>query len=164
MEIVGIVVRVTFTYLFLLIILRLAGKRTIREGTPFDLVVALILGDFPDDVIWGEVPVAQGIVAIGSIMTLHLMVSYATYRSIWFDQLLGSGPTTVLRDGRSRPDALRRTRMNEGDLDVALRRAGHAERDDIAEVKVEPTGDASVRVTEARRPARRRDVEDGSER
>ena len=164
MEIVGIVVRVTFTYLFLLIILRLAGKRTIREGTPFDLVVALILGDFPDDVIWGEVPVAQGIVAIGSIMTLHLMVSYATYRSIWVDQLLGSGPTTVLRDGRSRPDALRRTRMNEGDLDVALRRAGHAEREDIAEVKVEPTGDASVRVTEARRPARRRDVEDRSER
>jgi len=164
MEILGVVVRVTFTYLFLLIILRLAGKRTIREGTPFDLVVALILGDFPDDVIWGEVPVAQGIVAIGSIMTLHLVVSYATYRRIWFDQLLGSAPTTVLRDGRSRPDALRRTRMNEGDLDVALRRAGHPEREDIAEAKVEPTGDVSVRLTEARRPARRRDVEDGSER
>src|SRR5687768_2674557 len=114
MEIVGIVVRVTFTYLFLLIILRLGGKRTIREGTPFDLVVAIILGDFPDDVIWGEVSVAQGIVAIGSIMTLHLIVAYATYRSIRLDQLLGSAPTVVLREGRSRPDGLRRVRMNEG--------------------------------------------------
>ena len=164
MDILGIVVRVTFTYLFLLIVLRLAGKRSIREGTPFDLVVALILGDFPDDVIWGEVPVAQGIVAIGAIMTLHLMVSYATCRSIWFDQLLGSAPTTVLRDGRSLPEALRRTRMNDGDLDVALRRGGHADRADIAEANVEPTGNVSVRLTEGRRPARRRDVEDGSSR
>src|SRR5688572_26729442 len=145
MEIVGIVVRATFTYLFLLIIIRLAGKRTIREGTPFDLVVALILGDFPDDVIWGEVPVAQGIVAIGSIMTLHLIVSYATYRSIRFDQLLGSGPTVILQSGRSIPEALQRTRMNEGDVDVQLRHAGHPDRRDIAEAIVEPTGDTSIR-------------------
>ena len=160
MEILGIVVRVTITYVFLLIILRLAGKRTIREGTPFDLLVALILGDFPDDVIWGEIPVAQGLVAIGSIMTLHLAVSYATYRSIRFDQLVGSGPTAVLRGGRSRPEALRQSRMNEGDLDVALRRAGHPARHDIAEANVEPTGDVSVQLTDAARPARRRDVAD----
>lgn len=159
MELAGLVVRVTMTYVFFLIILRLAGKRTIREGTPFDLLVALILGDFPDDVIWGEIPVAQGIVAIGSIMTLHLLVSYATSRSIRVDQLLGSAPTTVLEDGRSRPAGLRQVRMNDGDLDVALRRAGHPTREDIAEAKVEPTGDVSVRLTEAAQAARRRDLE-----
>lgn len=164
MELLGILVRVSTTYVFLLIVLRLAGKRTIREGTPFDLLVALILGDFPDDVIWGEIPVAQGLVAIGSIMTLHLLVSYATYRSIRVDQLLGSAPTAVLREGRSRPDALWRARMNEGDLDVALRRAGHPERPDIAEANVEPTGDVSVRLTDAAQPARRRDLAAGAER
>jgi uncharacterized membrane protein YcaP (DUF421 family) len=67
----------------MLLVVRLAGKRTIREGTPFDFLVALMLGDFPDDVIWGEVPVAQGVVAIGSVMRLHVMVSYASYRSPW---------------------------------------------------------------------------------
>lgn len=164
MDLVGIVVRITITYVFLLIILRLAGKRTIREGTPFDLVVALILGDFPDDVIWGEVPVAQGIVAIGSIMTLHLMVSYATYRSVWFDQLLESAPTVVLRKGQSRPEALRHTRMNEGDVDVQLRRAGQSNRQDIAEATVEPTGQMSIRLVEAARPATRRDVSEAPER
>ena len=158
MDVVGIVVRITITYLFLLIVLRLAGKRTIREGTPFDLVVALILGDFPDDVIWGEIPVAQGIVAIGSIMTLHVMVSYWTYRSIWFDRLLGSAPTVVLRNGQSQSDGLRRTRMNEGDVDVQLRRASVTNRQEVVEANVEPTGEMSIRLSEAARPARRRDL------
>lgn len=158
MELGGLVLRVTISYVFLLILLRLAGKRTIGEGTPFDLVVALILGDFPDDVIWGEVPVAQGIVAMGSIMTLHVIVSYAAYRSIWLDHLLESVPTVVMRGGRSRPEALRQVRMNEGDLDVQLRRVGRPERAEIAEAVVEPTGDISVRPTDAARPARRRDV------
>jgi uncharacterized membrane protein YcaP (DUF421 family) len=158
MDILGIVVRIAITYVFLLIILRLAGKRTIREGTPFDLLVALVLGDFPDDVIWGEVPVAQGIVAIGSIMTLHILVTYASYRSIRFDRLLGAAPTVVLRNGRMNRDGLRRVRMNEGDVDVELRRAGQPNAAAIAEANVEPTGDMSIRLTENMRPARRRDL------
>jgi hypothetical protein len=85
----------------MLLVVRLAGKRTIREGTPFDFLVALMLGDFPDDVIWGEVPVAQGVVAIGSVMRLHVMVSYASYRSPWFDRLLGASPAPLLRRGLS---------------------------------------------------------------
>lgn len=97
----GIVVRATATYVFLLILLRISGKRTVGEGTPFDFVVALVLGDFPDDIIWGEVPVAQGVVAIGTVMLLHLCVVYATYRSVRFDRLVASGPTPCGRAGHS---------------------------------------------------------------
>jgi uncharacterized membrane protein YcaP (DUF421 family) len=117
-----------------------------------------MLGDFPDDVIWGEVPVAQGIVAIGSVMTLHLIVSYASYCSVRFDQLLASAPDLLLRDGRSRPDGLRHARMNEADLDVQLRRCGRTRREDVAEANREATGETSIRLTEGAHAARRRDV------
>lgn len=40
-------------------------------------------------------------------MTLHLCVVYATYRSIRFAQLVGSGPTPIMRAGRSLPEGLR---------------------------------------------------------
>jgi uncharacterized membrane protein YcaP (DUF421 family) len=154
-DIAGVVVRIAFTYVFLLVIVRLAGKRTIREGTPFDFLVALMLGDFPDDVIWGEVPIVQGVVAIGVVMTLHLIVSYASHRSIRVDQLLGAAPDLLLRDGRSDPRGLRHARMNEGDLDVEVRRAGRTTREGIAEARLEATGEVALRLSPDARPARR---------
>ena len=158
MDVLGIVVRVSATYVFLLVILRLAGKRTILEGTPFDFVVALILGDFPDDIIWGEVPVAQGLVAIGTIMAVHLVVVYACYRSERFDRLVASAATPVIRDGRRLTDGLAHVRMNDGDLDVQLRLRGRTRDADVAEAFIEPTGELSLRATESARAAQRRDL------
>jgi uncharacterized membrane protein YcaP (DUF421 family) len=159
----GILVRIAFTYVFFLLVVRLAGKRTIREGTPFDFLVALMLGDFPDDVIWGEVSVVQGVVAIGTVMTLHLAVSYASYQSAWFDRLLGAAPDLLFRGGLSDRRGLRRARMNESDLDAELRRAGHASRADITEASLEATGEISIRVTDSARVARRRDIHTDSD-
>jgi uncharacterized membrane protein YcaP (DUF421 family) len=125
---------------------------------PFDFLVALMLGDFPDDIIWGEVPVAQGVVAIGSVMALHVMVSYASYRSPWFDRLVGATPAPLLRRGLSDRRGLRRARMNESDLDAELRRAGQPNRTDVVEASLEATGEISIRLTEGARIARRRDT------
>jgi uncharacterized membrane protein YcaP (DUF421 family) len=156
-------VRVGATYVFLLILVRVSGKRTIGEGTPFDVVVALVLGDFPDDLIWGEVPVAQGLVAMSTVMLAHLVVAYASYGSLRFDRLVGAGPTPLIRDGRTVRDALRRARMNDGDLDVALRHHGGMERGEVRQAQLEPTGEVSVLPLPAAGPARRRDLrEDGA--
>ena len=159
-HVLGLVVRATATYVFLLVLLRISGKRTVHEGTPFDFVVALVLGDFPDDIIWGEVPFAQGLVAMGTVMTIHLLVVYASFRSIRFDRLVGSGSTVVMRAGRTVPRAMRAERMNEGDLDVHLRVHGRADRRDVREAAIEQTGEMSLLPTEAARPARRRDLDE----
>jgi uncharacterized membrane protein YcaP (DUF421 family) len=63
-------IRCLVAYLFLLVMLRLAGKRAVYHGDPFDLVLALVFGDLIDDAIWAEVPMAQFIVAT---MTMALM-------------------------------------------------------------------------------------------
>ena len=159
-HVLGLIVRATATYVFLLVLLRIAGKRTVSEGTPFDFVVALVLGDFPDDVIWGEVPVAQGLVALGTVMTVHLCVVYASYLSVRFDRLVGSGSTPIMKAGRSLAEGLRRERMNEGDLDVQLRHHGCDDRGDVHEASIEPTGEVAMLPTAGARPARRRDLEE----
>jgi uncharacterized membrane protein YcaP (DUF421 family) len=157
-SVLGMIVRATATYLFLLMLIRIGGKRTIHEGTPFDFVVALVLGDFPDDVIWGEVPVAQGLVAMGTVMTIHLCVVYASYRSRPFDRMVGSVPTRVLSGGRILPGGLRAARMNTGDLDVQLRHHGIEDRGDVKLGFVEATGEVSALRTERARAARRGDL------
>jgi uncharacterized membrane protein YcaP (DUF421 family) len=75
MDLASIAIRGLATYLFLLALLRLAGKRAVRQGTPFDFVLALILGDLIDDAIWSEVPMSQFVVAAGMLIVLKLLAT-----------------------------------------------------------------------------------------
>jgi uncharacterized membrane protein YcaP (DUF421 family) len=75
MDVLGIAIRCLIAYLFLLGMLRLAGKRTIQEGTPFDLILAMILGDLVDDPILGDVPVAQFLTAAATLVLAELALT-----------------------------------------------------------------------------------------
>lgn len=65
MDPLRITIRALAAFVFLLALLRLSGKRTIYQGTAFDFVLALVLGDMIDNAIFDEVPFAQ--FAVGSI-------------------------------------------------------------------------------------------------
>jgi uncharacterized membrane protein YcaP (DUF421 family) len=75
MDPLRIIVRCLVAYLFLLFMLRIAGKRTLHEGTAFEFVLALVVGDLVDDVIWSEVPVAQFAVATATLVFTKLGVT-----------------------------------------------------------------------------------------
>ena len=68
-----VAVRCLIAYAFLLTLLRLAGKRTVRDGTAFEFVLALVVGDLIDDAIWAEVPVAQFAIAAATLTIAELV-------------------------------------------------------------------------------------------
>jgi uncharacterized membrane protein YcaP (DUF421 family) len=72
-----IIVRVVFSFVWALILVRLSGKRTIRQGDVPSFVVAVIIGDLFDDLFWAEVSVAQFAVALGALVSAHLFVDIA---------------------------------------------------------------------------------------
>lgn len=72
MDPLRIAVRVAFTFAMVLILIR-AGKRTIKHGNLSSFVIAVVVGDLFDDFFWAEVPASQFVVAVGSLMTLHLL-------------------------------------------------------------------------------------------
>ena len=138
-----LLLRVSVTYLFLLVLLRLSGKRSIKATTPFDVIVALVIGDLPDDMIWGEVPWAQGAVAIVTLVVLHLLVEWVTYRSARVERWLGGVATPVLVAGVVQPGAARE-HVSEAELDAMLRLHGVDQRRDVAQALLEPSGRLSV--------------------
>ena len=71
-----IAVRALTAFFFLLALLRLSGKRTIRHGSAFDFVLALIVGDLVDDAIWGEVPLSQFFVAAATLLLVKISLSW----------------------------------------------------------------------------------------
>jgi uncharacterized membrane protein YcaP (DUF421 family) len=80
MDPLRIVIRVVFAYLTLLALVRGSGKRTVKQGSPFDFAVALILGDMFDDAVWAEVPLSQFAVGCGMLVVTHLILDLARYR------------------------------------------------------------------------------------
>ena len=75
MDPLRIAVRCLLAYVFLLVVLRLAGKQMVRQGTTFDFVLALVLGDLIDDALWAEVPMAQFVVATSTLVLLKLVAT-----------------------------------------------------------------------------------------
>jgi uncharacterized membrane protein YcaP (DUF421 family) len=75
-----IAVRAVFGFIFLLALVRTSGKRTIKQGSPFDFAMALILGDMVDDLLWAEVAVSQFVVACGVLVLTHTVFDIIRFR------------------------------------------------------------------------------------
>jgi uncharacterized membrane protein YcaP (DUF421 family) len=147
MELHRIAVRAAFAYLVLLALLRTSGKRTVAQGTPFDFVLALILGDMIDDLLWAEVSAARFTVGVGVLTLAHTLVSVAAGLSERFDRFVSGSPVVALAHGRLRPEGLRGERMNRHELERMLRFESVPAEDwrDVREVCVEVSGHPSLR-------------------
>jgi uncharacterized membrane protein YcaP (DUF421 family) len=75
-----ILIRVVFAYVLLLVLMRLSGKRTVKQANPFDFTIALIVGDLVDDVVWAEVNAAAFVIATGTLMLIHVTLDLFRYR------------------------------------------------------------------------------------
>jgi uncharacterized membrane protein YcaP (DUF421 family) len=81
MDLLRLAVRSAFAFLVLLVLVRASGKRTVKQGSPFDFTVALILGDMFDDAVWAEVAMSQFVVAGGVLMTVHILMDFFRWRA-----------------------------------------------------------------------------------
>lgn len=146
MDLGKIAIRAVFSYLFLLALIRVSGKRTVAQGTVFDFVIALVLGDMIDDLLWAEVPASQFVVAVGTLFLVHLSVEITSAKSKFLSKLVGGPSLVFLRSGSLLKTALRREKMNEKEAEAVLRLKGF-ERDEWREIKsawVEPNGRPAV--------------------
>jgi uncharacterized membrane protein YcaP (DUF421 family) len=80
-DLLRIVVRIVFTWLALQTFVRVSGKRTVRQATPFDFTLSMVLGDMMDDFIWAEVAASQFVIAVAMLFTAQIAVSLLIYRA-----------------------------------------------------------------------------------
>jgi uncharacterized membrane protein YcaP (DUF421 family) len=138
--------RSVLVYAFVLVVIRILGKREVGNVTAFDLLTALMIGEVVDEAIFGDVSLLKGAIAVGTIGLLHWLNSWLSYKSDFFDRLTGSEPTVLVRHGKILEDALASERMNRSELESELRLQGLS-LDELTEVKeatLEPNGQVSV--------------------
>lgn len=139
-----IAVRAFVAYLYLLFTTRASGKSVVGQATPFEFLVALILGDLIDDALWAEVSMAKFGAAVGSILLCDALVKIGAFRSLRFFHLVNGRSHVLLRDGRVDREALRRQQLNEEDLAHLLRREGVTDWNDVHLALIERGHELSV--------------------
>lgn len=157
-ELLYTALRASFVYLFLLLIVRVLGKREIGSTSAFDLVVALILGEVVDEIIYGDVTILQGVVAIVVVAVWHLLNSWASFKSEFIDRLTGAPPTVLVRNGEIQRKHLAQERLNEDELFSELRMMGVDDPKEVKQATLEPNGKISVILEDWAKPVQYQDV------
>jgi uncharacterized membrane protein YcaP (DUF421 family) len=151
--------RAVGVYALMLVVVRLLGKRTIGNFSAFDLLVALMLGEVVDELIYGDVGLAQGVVAILSIAAVKYATSWLSYVSPAASRILEGAPTPVVVAGELRREGMRHELMNESDVRAALRLQSIDDPRQVKLAQVETDGEISVIREDWAEEAQKRDVE-----
>lgn len=91
MNLASLPLRALLIYCYLLIVVRLAGKRTLRQTSALDLLVALIISALGASFALGEMAAATAVAGTGTFLALHVGMYYAAYRSSKVARWLGLG-------------------------------------------------------------------------
>ncbi|GLS95556.1 DUF421 domain-containing protein [Piscinibacter gummiphilus] len=119
-----LVARAFLVYAALMLMVRLSGKRTVGQFTPFDLLVVMLLSEGVSNALsGGEESVLGGLILAATLITLNVCVAVASARSSRFQEIVEGAPVLVGRDGAVFDDVLRRQHIGRGELEKALREA-----------------------------------------
>jgi uncharacterized membrane protein YcaP (DUF421 family) len=150
--------RALLVYVVMLIVIRVLGKRTIGNFSAFDLLVALMLGEVVDEIIYGDVGLAQGFTAIFVLAAVEYANSWISYSSDTANRWLEGEPTPLVVDGQLQRPGMRKERMHARDVMAELRLEGI---DDLSKVKratLETDGEVSVIRQGWAEPVEKRDL------
>ena len=148
-------------YAFMLLVIRLLVKRTVGNFTAFDLLVALMLGEVVDEIVYGDVSLVQGGVAIVVIAAAKYITTWLTYINPGFNKVFEGVPTVLLRQGDFQKKGLKKELMNEKEVMAALRLGGI---DDMREVKLatlEVDGEISILKEDWAETVQKKDLRSG---
>ncbi|MFN3574693.1 MAG: DUF421 domain-containing protein [Phenylobacterium sp.] len=139
--IVRVLVIGTAAYVALVAVLRVSGKRTLSKLNAFDLVVTVAIGStFASILTSKDLALAEGVTALALLTGLQFVVTFLSVRIKAVDRLVKAEPTLLLRDGEPLPGVMKRQRVTEDELRVAVRNSGGRDLQDAAVVILESDG------------------------
>jgi uncharacterized membrane protein YcaP (DUF421 family) len=138
------ILRPVFVYAFLVIGLRLSGKRELVQLNPFDLVVLLTLSNTVQNAIIGDDnSVSGGIIGASSLLAVNYLVVRFLYDHRKLDQVVEGRADVLIQDGKVQTRRLKKELITMPQLEAAARKQGFGSLSDVQECSLEPGGTLS---------------------
>jgi uncharacterized membrane protein YcaP (DUF421 family) len=140
-----VVIRTGIVYLFLIVVLRLTGKREVGQMSVLELVVILVISDAVQNSMVGEnTSLWAGLVAVLTLIALDRGLAWLTGRSGRVRHAIEGEPRLLVRDGRLLEKALREEGVDAEEVRRAVRAHGVARVEDVRLAVLETDGTISV--------------------
>jgi len=136
--------RPVIVYVFLVVGLRLAGKRELAQLNPFDLVVLLTLSNTVQNAIIGDDnSVTGGVLGASTLLLVNYVVVRFLFRHEKLDRLIEGESDVIIEDGVVREDCLKREMITRSELEAAAHKQGFGSLDEIDKAILDPGGTVS---------------------
>jgi len=139
------VMRAVVGYCFLILVVRVVGRRPGKQLTPFEFVLIFFIGGLALTAIVGdERSFTDAVCQVIAIALTHYAISWARSRWQRFARLVDGTPLILLEDGSWRVETLAKMHIADNDVMFAARDHGMASFDEIGTAILERNGDVSV--------------------
>jgi len=135
------IVRPIIVYVFLVLLLRVFGKRELAQLNPFDLVVLLSLSNTVQNAIIGDDnSVTGGLIGAVSLLVMNYLVVRFLFKHRRLDEIIEGEPSVLMKNGVIDNNELAKELISTAELLVIARRQGFDNLDDLDEIVLEPGG------------------------
>jgi len=140
-----LVVRAIVVYAFLILLLRITGKRQVGQLAPFDLVLLLVLSNaVQNSMNAGDNSLVGGLVSATTLVGLNFLVGLATQNNKRLEAIVEGHPQVLIHNGRLFDKVMAASQLTHHELNAALRQGGCASVDDVHLAVLENNGAISV--------------------
>jgi uncharacterized membrane protein YcaP (DUF421 family) len=135
------VLRPVIVYAFLIVGLRLAGKRELAQLNPFDLVVLLTISNTVQNAIIGEDnSITGGLIGAATLLVVNHVVVRYLYSHDRLERLIEGDPDVLIEDGEIQPERLKRELITVASLEAAAHKQGISSLAEVERAILEPGG------------------------
>ena len=140
-----LIVRGAAVYLFLLILLRVTGKRQVGQLAPFDLVLLLVLSNaVQNSMNAGDNSLVGGLLSATTLVGLNYLVGFITFRSKRIEEIIEGRPQVLIHNGKLYEEVMASAQLTHHELSAALRQAGCSCVEEVHSAVLENNGSISV--------------------
>ena len=138
-------IRALLIYFTVILAMRIMGKRQIGELNPHELVITILVSQIASIPLQDNtMPLANAFLPMLLLVSLEILASVASMKSLRLRNLLQGRPIFLIRHGK--PEQMRRLRFTVDDLIDALRQKDVFDLSTVEEAVVETNGSLSVRL------------------
>ena len=139
------IIRAAIVYVFVMVVLRLAGKRQMGELAPFDFVLLLLLSNGVQNAMnGGDNTITAGLIITVTLVGLNSMIAWLAFKNKEIEKVVEGRPEILVHNGYLYSDVLKRNQITHHDLNDALRQNDCASLDDVRLAVLETNGQISV--------------------
>ena len=146
-------IRVSILYFFIIVCMRLMGKRQLGELQPTELVITILLSEIASIPIEDNgVPLVNSIFAVLLLVSLEIINSAVCLKSAKIRSLVEGNPMIVIRHGKVDQKKLKQLRFSSEDLIEQLRQKDVFDINDVKFAVIETNGQLSVMLKDDKQP------------